>query len=63
MSNIMTYKRHVSRVEYDDDDGIYTGRIAVAPGTDLGAAGDGVPRSPWNGREHGKKSLKALRTP
>jgi len=28
MTNIMTYKGYSARVEYDDDDGILTGRIA-----------------------------------
>jgi predicted HicB family RNase H-like nuclease len=28
MSNVMSYKGYAARVEYDDDDGIITGRIA-----------------------------------
>ena len=28
MSNTMTYKGYAARIEYDDDDGIFTGRIA-----------------------------------
>ncbi|MCB1367856.1 MAG: type II toxin-antitoxin system HicB family antitoxin [Rhodobacteraceae bacterium] len=28
MSNTMTYKGYAARVEYDDEDGIFTGRIA-----------------------------------
>ena len=28
MSNTMTYKGYAARIEYDDDDGVFTGRIA-----------------------------------
>jgi predicted HicB family RNase H-like nuclease len=28
MSNVMTYKGHQARIEYDDEDGIFTGRLA-----------------------------------
>lgn len=28
MSNTMTYKGYAARIEYDDDDGIFAGRIA-----------------------------------
>lgn len=28
MMNAMTYKGYTARIEYDDDDGIFTGRIA-----------------------------------
>jgi predicted HicB family RNase H-like nuclease len=28
MTNTMTYKGYSARIEYDDDDGIFTGRIA-----------------------------------
>lgn len=28
MSNAMTYQSYSARVEYDDEDGIFTGRIA-----------------------------------
>jgi predicted HicB family RNase H-like nuclease len=28
MSNSMTYKGYAARIDYDDDDGIFTGRIA-----------------------------------
>jgi len=28
MTNSMTYKGYSARIEYDDDDGIFTGRIA-----------------------------------
>ena len=28
MTNTMTYKGYTARIEYDDDDGIFTGRIA-----------------------------------
>lgn len=28
MSNVMTYKGYSARIEYDDEDGIFTGRLA-----------------------------------
>jgi len=28
MSNTMTYRGYAARIEYDDDDGVFTGRIA-----------------------------------
>ena len=28
MTNIMTYKGYSARIEYDDEDGIFTGRLA-----------------------------------
>ena len=28
MTNTMTYKGYAARIEYDDEDGIFTGRIA-----------------------------------
>ena len=28
MSNVMTHKGYAARIEYDDEDGIFTGRIA-----------------------------------
>ena len=28
MSNTMTYKGYAARIEYDDDDGVFTGQIA-----------------------------------
>ena len=28
MSNVMSYKGYLARVEYDDEDGIFTGRLA-----------------------------------
>ena len=29
MSNVMAYKGYVARIDYDDEDGIFTGRLAV----------------------------------
>jgi predicted HicB family RNase H-like nuclease len=28
MSNVMTYKGYEARIDYDDDDGVFTGRLA-----------------------------------
>jgi predicted HicB family RNase H-like nuclease len=28
MSNVMSYKGYLARIEYDDEDGIFTGRLA-----------------------------------